>query len=169
MARETDKFANVLVGKCTTAGATVVNNEITTGISLGEGYGILIDQIDYILTSTVYADFAAGAAGDALSMGWFVQSPSAAADFAYDNSRMLHRSMVYRTDYGAAASGFLIKDPYEYKYDPPLIMASPKIIFSCSGSAAISGGDCFSRLYFRYIKLTQSEYLELAEAFVLLS
>ena len=172
MARAQDKYANILAKTITSAGATVVSEEVSTGISLAEGHGILIDQIDYIPAVGVYTDFIAAAASDNFSVSWSTQSFDASTDFEYTNSRLIHMLKMTKWQDAAPASSFVAYSPdgdQIFKFDPAIIVAAPKLYFSCVGSAGISGGTFNSRIYFRYVKLQTQEYLELAETFVLLS
>lgn len=169
MAREQDKYANVLSANVTTAGSTIGNQELTTGVSLGEGVGLLIDQIDYTPNDTIYTDFAAGDSGDYAKCAWSTQTLDASTEFQYDNSRVIHQLLMTRADYGTAGNAEIHLGPIVYKFDPAIIVASPKLFLNCICDAAISGGVFYSRIYFRYVKLSAQEYLELAESFVLMS
>lgn len=168
MAGRTDKYANVLTGTATANGATVVSVEIQTGISLGKGVGMLIDQIDYD-TQELMSDFVAGAEADYLHIAWGVHTFTQANDFRYDNNRMIHKQTIRRTDIGVAASGMITINPQVYQFIPALIVAAPRLTINLLGSAAISGTNVYSRVYFRYVDLSDKEYLEVAESFVLLS
>ena len=163
-----DKFANLVNAIVITNGSSVVKNEVNTGVSLADGRGMLIDQIDYYYDTTVMADYVAGATSDYMKAAWFTQSPLAAADFLYNNSRCLHVYEKQRLDLGVAAAGVFEHNPRVFQFFPPLIVAAPKFFFGCFGSSAIAGGTIYSRMYFRYVKLKPSEYLELAEAFILI-
>lgn len=160
-----DKYANIISTSIATNGAAYVNSEVTTGVSLGEGKGMLIDQIDYFFASALIVDFIAAAAGDNLSVLWAVQDDQ----IGYANSKVIHQMDTIKWDDGTAAVSFNQYMPISFKFDPPLIVASPKLFLTCYGSASISGGLVYSRMYFRYVSLSAQEYLELAESFVLTS
>lgn len=162
-----DTYANVLNANITTAGTTVVNVEVNTGVSLGEGKGMLIDQIDYSYGGSVMGDFVTGGSSTYLYTAWSVNSV-AAADFSADNSRIFHLVEKGRYDMGTAGNAVIHTDPECYQFFPPMIIASPKIYINCVGSAAVSGGVLSSRIYYRYVDLSSQEYLELAESFVLI-
>jgi len=169
MARSIDKYANILTAKVATAGATDSSVEVQTGVSLGQGRGIIIDSIEYLVDSTVLADFVAGATGDLCLKGWFTTSPTAIGDYDYTNSRLIHMDTDIRIDIGTAGSGGIQKTSIVYQFFPPLIVAVPKLYFATRSTAAIDGGNLHSRIYFRYVDLTAQEYLEIAETFVLTS
>lgn len=160
-----DKFANLMNAALVTNGVTVVSDEVATGVSIGEGKGLLVDQIDYFLDGTIIADFIAAAAGEALRCTWSVQT----GEFGYNNSRVLHEMDLTKWADAAPTSSSLDINPKVFQFFPPLIVAAPKLFFNCEGAASITGGTVQTRLYFRYVDLTTQEYLELAESFTLMS
>ena len=160
-----DKYANIINASLLTAGASTVTQDISTGVSLGEGKGMLIDQIDYFLSAGCLSDFIAAAAGEFYKLSWSVQSDQ----FGYDNSKVIHELDVVKWVTGTPANAFISLWPKVFQFFPPLILASPKLYFNGSGSASIAAVSVFARMYFRYVDLTPQEYLELAESFVLMS
>jgi hypothetical protein len=162
-----DKYANLLSSEVTTLGVTIQSTEIQTGVSLGEGQGIVIDEIDYFLGAGVLTDLEAGAAGDYMFVGLFTQVPTGANDFNPTNSRCIHVFKVIRSDFGVAANGLNVMMPIVFQFFPPMIVAAPRLYIACIASAAVSGGGVSLRSFFRYVKLSTQEYLELAESFVL--
>lgn len=165
MAKRRDKYANIINAEVNAAGIVTATQEITTGVSLGEGKGMLIDQIDYFFASAMVISFIAAAGGDHYKNSWSVQSD----EFGYSNSRVIHQQDIVKWLEGTPANSHLTIWPKVYQFFPPMILASPKIFFNGTGSASIATGQIFSRMYFRYVDLSPQEYLELAESFVLMS
>lgn len=157
-----DQFANLAVISGTQSGTNATTStELVTGISLGQGVGFLIDQIDYfpnlstlalLTTSEDYFDMTLGTQTE---------------EIGADNSRVLDTKRVCRLDLGTAASGLLFELPLTKIFSPSLIVATPRLFFTLSSSGLASAGGAVIRMYYRYIELTSAEYLELAETFVL--
>ena len=111
MAALRDNYANVMSGEVTTNGTTIVSKEIQTGVSLGEGRGMIIDQIDYHLPTDVLTDF--DTTNDYLRIMWSTQTPTVVAtDFRFGNSRLIHMTEIARKDFGVAATGILSIFPH---------------------------------------------------------
>ena len=166
MARSQDKFGNLASAEVVESGAgTLTFTELVTGISLGAGKGIIIDQIDYSVAVATRALMTT--ATDWIAFGWCTSDAVTAATLNINNSRILHFARESRIDMGTAGSGVLVQDPRVYQFFPPLIFASPRIYLYAMGSGLASPGTVRSRIYYRNIDLTDKEYLELAETFVL--
>lgn len=164
--RATDRFANLAhVQVVESAAGTATYQELLTGISLGQGIGILIDQIEYFLGSGTIELLLA--AGDEVSMGW--TTSNAAGSLGYDQRRTIHQANINAgTIVGTPASGAgIIAMPLVYQFFPPLIVAAPRIYLATLGISLASVVTVDSRLYFRYTSLSPQEYLELAETFQL--
>ena len=165
-ARGRDRYANFAQVTVTETGAnTETFTDMLTGISLGQRIGILVDQIDYyILPQTLELIIATG---DAFTFGW--TTSNAAGSLAVDSRRTIHIAWVtIGTIIGTAASaGNLFVQPLSFKFDPPIIIASPRIFGVALGASLAAAGRIDSRLYYRYEPLTSQEYLELAETFLL--
>jgi len=156
-----DEYANVASAYVTLSGATIVYNELQTGISLGQGQAIIIDKIEYDPTS---AEMTRIADTEELRFGWSVTN-------ALDTINLTKKGIVdlmlfKRWDDGAAAQANYEVLPFHKEFSPPLIVASPRIYLFGQGVAG-SSGSVLSRMYFRYVKLSTQKYLELAEAFLL--
>lgn len=171
--RPTDKYTNMASAIAVEATpGTLKFTELQTGISLGQGVGIVIDQIDYWYSLSTLLDIIA--AGDGLAMGW--SASSAVPDFIETtgnaqvvDSRVIH-SMQVRMDpvIGTPASnGRTASQPITYQFFPGMIVAAPRLYFGGQGNSLSGNGAYASRLYFRYVELTSQEYLELAESFIL--
>lgn len=164
--QQRDRYANIAAAYAVEAAAgTMVFTELLTGISLGQGVGIIIDQIDYEFDNDSIK--AIIAANDILAMGWF--STNTLTAFNPSDNRQIHAISLHgEAVVGTQASAnSLIKQPYVSQFFPPIIVASPRLYLGVLGlsMAVVAGG--YSRLYYRYVELSSQEYLELAETFVL--
>ena len=160
-----DRFANLASAKVVQSAAnTLTFVEMNTGISLGAGIGILIDQIDYYPTSAGIADMTTS--GDQIDMAWTTSNVITDIQNVSDR-RVIDLFSFFRFDLGTAASGALIKEPFSKQYFPPLIIAAPKLYLALASSGLAGVATLRSRLHYRYIELTDKEYLEIAETFIL--
>lgn len=163
--RPDDRFSNLAslnVGE--TAAGTIAFGEMQTGISLGKGIGMLIDQIDYFF-QVADLELIIGS-GDAIYAGL---ATSDQASLAFSDRRMIHMMGVHGPPpIGTPASGSaLFTQPFPYQFFPPMIVANPRLYAAVIGASLASTVAVIMRLYFRYIELETKEYLELAEAFQL--
>jgi len=162
MAKTTeDRFTNILSANVTLSAAdTSTYSEVVTGVSLGSGIGLLIDHIDYMPDVTSIALMTA--ATDSITMMWATSSNAA---YSLGNSYVIDMNVMYRYDMGTAASGELVYLPISRYFTPPMIIATPRLFLymSSNGLASAASGSC--RIFFRYINLTDKEYLEIAETF----
>jgi len=148
-----------------TAGAgVIVFKELQTGISLGQGMGILIDSIEYRVDVTALqlmdddGDYFIGAV---------TVSDSVTTLGGSGKKQIIHQMQYVRTDGGTAATSNYHKMPWRYDFFPPIIVASPRIYGAFANNLGASTQDLFIRVYFRYIELSTKDYLEIAESFVL--
>lgn len=161
-----DRYANIArANVIESAAGTETFQELLTGISLGQGVGILIDQIDYHVNANQAEELLA--TGDSISMGWTTSDSSGSLSFA--KRTCLHYVNIHQgTIIGTPASGgTLFVSPVSYQFFPALIVAAPRLFLGVLGASLANPLNIDSRLYFRYIDLTSQEYLELAETFVL--
>ncbi len=162
--RPDDRYTNLASVTVTMSAAnTMTFVELLTGISIGQGMGMIIDQIDYFPYSTTLTQMTANS--DQITMGWTTSNELTA--LALNDRRVLHMSEFSRHDFGTAASAQFIQMPGEHQFFPPLIIAAPRLYFGVNTAGFASAAVVASRLYFRYIELTSQEYLELAETFIL--
>ena len=158
-----DRFANVAAGEVVMSAANALTfTELLTGVSLGQGVGMLIDQIDYYPTEATAAEMATSA--DALVMGVTTSNDLTDLD-DYKDRRIVHviRSEIQMTTSGAV----YMKWPEVAQFFPPLILAAPRLYLAVDTSAYAAAATVRFRIYFRYVSLTPQQYLELAEAFLL--
>lgn len=161
MARKVeDRFANRITAKVVMSAAdTLTWVEVQTGVSLGSGVGMLIDSVEYFWDMATKALMSANQ--DYLVAAWTTSNVPTDLNEINDQ-RIIHQAnFQVRLD---TAVGFqLLKEPHVYQFFPPLIVASPKVYLGFDTSGLASAGTVRSRMYFRYIELTDKEYLELAE------
>lgn len=164
--KQNDKYANIASATVVeSAAGTITFAEVQTGISLGSGVGMLIDKISYWFSAGTIADLVAAA--DYVQAGWFTSNQP--ASFSLSDRRiidMIHLDVepVIGT---AASGGTPSKQPYFHDYTPPIVVAAPRLYLVVNSSSLAAAAVVFSRMYFRYIELTDKEYLEIAESFVL--
>lgn len=160
---ENDRYANLASAKVAANGATISFAELQTGISLGQNLGILIDHIEYYYNTT---DVSGLADGEVLTMAWTLSNTLTSLD--PDIRGVIDTVSIFRIDDGAPAnSNYLYKPQIKY-FTPPLIVANPRIYLAVVGPAA-AANNSRSRFSYRYIRLSDKEYLEIAEAFLLIS
>lgn len=164
MARKNeDRFANIANVQVDVDNATYNFTELLTGISLQMGMGILIDKIEYQLSSAALLDLDAD--GDGIQFAWCTSNTLTSIDM--DKKGVIHQGYVLRADAGTAGDHWVHEQPYTFEFTPAIIVAAPRLYLGSLGIGAVSEGILRSRLYFRYINLTAQEYLEIAETFVL--
>lgn len=164
--RPEDRYTNLASASVTeSAVGTMTFSELVTGISLGQGMGILIDQIDYTFNRATMDLLVA--ASDEIGAGWFTSN--AVTTLNINDRRNIHALRFYAqpTIGTPAGGGALSMMPVVHQFFPPLIIAAPRIYFGIRSANIASPALCESRIYFRYIELSSQEYLELAETFIL--
>ena len=158
MARNEDRFANILMAEVVESGAnTLTFKEILTGISLGMGIGMIIDQIDYWPPTNMGAQLVATI--DRIRMGFTVSD--SITELNADDRSIIH--MVEFHSGGAAAVPQIHTNPIPFQFFPPIIRASPRLFLAIEGESIAAAVTAQARMYFRYIDLSTQEYLELAE------
>lgn len=141
--RRVDRFANFAQATVTESGAnTETFSEVLTGISLGQGIGILVDQIDYYILPAMLELIVAS--GDAFMFGWTTSSGVGA--LGVDSRRTIHVARVsIGTVIGTPASaGNLFVQPLSFKFDPPPDFCGPPDIWGGRGvGPGLRGQDGF--------------------------
>ena len=160
--RPQDKYANMASATVDVNG-TITFTELLTGISLGQGMGILIDQIDYTPSIAALADIDADS--DAIQYGWCTSN--AVTTLANSQKQVIHAGFLAGVAHGTAGNMNLIDIPLTRQFFPPLIVAAPRLFLASLGAGTVTEGSVESRIYYRYISLSSQEYLEIAESFVL--
>lgn len=165
--KQQDRFANIAAGDVTlTAADALTFDEVLTGISLGVGVGMLVDEIDYMPTVAALNELVAG--GDAIHMGWATSNSVTNLEDIADR-RILHAMILKTVIVGAVVSLWTHKTPFVHQFFPPIIVAAPRLFFGADQEGGASARQFRSRLYYRFIELNAQEYLEIAETFQLTS
>lgn len=164
MALTDDRFANILHAEVTHSAAnTITFTEVQTGASLGMRLGLIVDTMFfYPIPSTIAL---MTASNDRISMAWCTSDQVTDLQDEAD-SRILHVMHMVRHDMGTAAAAQLYITPLVAEFNPPLIMASPKLFLCSDSNGLASVGTVRARLGFRFISLSPQEYLEIAETFL---
>jgi len=157
-----DKYANMAAVSMTLSAGALQFVELQTGISLGQGMGILIDEIDYYIETGAKEDM--GANGDSIIMAW--TASNSISDIPISDKSVIHQHQCQYFEQGTPANFAYVTEPSVYQFLPPMIVAAPRIYLAAKSNAAVTGY-LRSRLMYRFIKLTSQEYLEIAESFVL--
>lgn len=164
MARtKNDVYANMATAQVTGADGSIVFAELLTGISIGQGIGILIDSVDYYYMSAkvLLAD------GKTAKLAWVTSN--ALTSISIDDRRIIHYNESGRVDHGTAGNSQIVVQPDTYDFSPPIIVAAPRLYLAVElpASSGATGEVFRARFRFRYVDLTDKEYLEIAETFIL--
>lgn len=165
MATQQDKYSNIATLAVTMSAAnTLTSQEMVTGISLGQGVGLLIDHIDYYPNSIMVGEMTA--TGDYI---WWSVSTQA-EKYLVTEPQVIDSGLLTQHDFGAGAlRAHALQWPIERYFSPPLIIATPRLYLNLVTNGLANPGNITCKIYYRYVKLTTQEYLELAEAYVLVS
>lgn len=163
----TDKFANIATIQVTLSAANVLTfAEMRTQVGIEPdrktAIAMIIDEIDYMPGPSSFAEMTA--TGDELDFGLTISN--AVTDLIdISDRRVLHSGYVTRLDLGTAAAGAIIKLPIVHQFFPPLITAERSLFlgFDTIGLASVQA--LRVRIYHRIVKISQGEFLELAEVF----
>ena len=159
MPRSQDRYANIIMAQVTQSAANAITfKEILTGVSLGSGVGILIDQIDYFIDQTALSLLLATA--DTLKIGWCVSD--SLTQLGFDDRSVIH-AMGVNTQFTTSGLAYEYS-PKVFQFFPPIIRASARLFLCCASASLASAAVVESRMYFRYVDLSTQEYLELAES-----
>jgi len=154
-----DSYANIASFNVTSGADGAIDfAELQTGISLGQGMGLVIDQINYYFqgfnpqTEADYGEIA-------------LCTSNNISDIADPNQKQVVdfcKKQVF--DHGTPATSIISKQPDIHQFLPPLIVAAPRLYIGARSDCALVAK---MRMFYRYIKLTSQEYLEIAESFIL--
>lgn len=160
--RNNDKYANILSAEVTVAAGDTAFTEVNLGVSLGQGMGVLIDQIDYDVSVGALDDMQTDS--DTLQLAW--TTTNADDSLTITKKHVIDQFNLTYLGIGTPGNGEFIEKPWVRKFDPPIIVAAPKIYLAVATGGVTAGG-CYSRIYYRFIDLSAQEYLEIAESFIL--
>ena len=166
-----DRFANIMTFRVTeSAPSTVTFAEVVTNVGIDStrrsGVAILIDEIDYYIDIETLALMTAD--GDDVIAAITI-SNNVTALHTMSDRRILDGFTATRQDYGVAASGGLIIQPFVKQFFPPLIMAERSIYLGVEGSGLATPATVSARIYYRTHQITSEEFVEIAEVFRLVS
>lgn len=166
MARAKDEYANIAEVEVEdlTGDGTTYFTELLTGISLGQGTGIIIDMIEYRLGNAGIQAMDDDA--DYIAMGWSV-SDSVSGIIGAGKKQIVHVMEYHLTENGTPADAHFHLMPFKFDFLPPIILAAPRLYGMIQSNVGAVSAKAYMRMYFRYIELSSKEYLELAETFVL--
>lgn len=162
-----DRYANIASLSVTeSAAGTLTFTELRTGIGIDasrkEATAILIDEIDYYLAAGTLNLITAS--GDDILTGITVSNAVTSISDIGD-ARVLHSQVTTRMDFGTAGNGILFKQPDPHQFFPPLITAERSIFLGLQCNGLASPGTISARLYYRTVRLTEGEFIELSEVF----
>ncbi len=162
-----DKFANIATVQVTETAADVITfQELRTQVGIEpdreSAQAMIIDEIDYLLDAATLG--ALSADGDALSYAVTISNAVPALN-DFTDRRILHSGFVQRNDFGVAASGWVFQQPLVYQFFPPLITAERSLFLGVQGSLTGIANILRARIYHRIVRISQAEFLELAEVF----
>lgn len=159
-----DQFSNLIVSDLTmTAINTISFLEINVGLNIFDKVGLIVERCEYTPSGATLSDLDTDA--DAVSMG--LVSSNAIANMDPDQSEIIDVVTIQRHDMGAAASGWLHRNPIINDFSTMgggglLIPPKPLYVAMASGGMTVVGR-VFLRLFFRILKLESDQYLELLE------
>jgi len=162
-----DKYANIATVKVTESSADALTfAELRTQVGIEAdrqaAQAMIIDEIDYMLSTATLA--ALDADGDRLAYAITISNAvTDLEDFA--DRRILHSGRVERRDAGVATSHVIHRQPIVFQFFPPLITAERSLYLGVKGTATGVANVLNARIYHRIVRITQGEFLELAEVF----
>jgi hypothetical protein len=85
------------------------------------------------------------------------------------DQRIIDNVDIHGVIVGAVVSMVQAKVPIASAFNPPLILASPRIFVGVDTAGFAAAAVVRFRIFFRYIRLTDNQYLEIAETFIQLN
>ena len=162
-----DKYANIATLTATeTSADTLSFAELRTQVGIDSdrksANAIIIDEIDYMISTETLA--ALDADGDRISFGITVSNAVVNIE-DFSDRRILHSGRIERRDFGTAAAGWIFQQPIVFQFFPPLISADRSLFLAVKGAATGIANILRARIYHRVVRISQSEFIELAEVF----
>lgn len=160
-----DRFANIATISTTESAAnTLTFNGIQTGVGAQFMLGMIIDKIHYYVDDAF--DELVGA-GDKITVAITISNKITSIGDISDR-RILHSFGLERQDGGAPVDNPLIyKSPEVVDFTPPILHAEQNMWLGVKGNSLANPVTCAVRVYFRYIALTDKNFVELAQTFQL--
>ncbi len=160
-----DTFANIAALQVTESAAnTQTAAKFAFPFSIMDKMALIISRIEYMI-----GNLSAGFNSSADYTTIAITTNATLANIENQADPMLIDSVRYsRLDYGAAASGMLITQPYQKDLSalPSAgILVAPSPLYAMIQSVgAASAMNCWVRLYYTYIELNTDEYWQLVES-----
>lgn len=163
-----DRFANVFNGTVTmSAPDTLTFAELVFGITLRDRIAIVIDELFYWVGIPVLTEMTAVA--DALSFGITTSDQVTNLNNPSDR-RIINLERISRSDFGTAAGGQFVRQPFHRPFSPPIILLPNRIFFGMASAGLASAATGYVRIHFRTVSITQDQQLiEVLETFQLSS
>ncbi len=165
MALLDDRFRNILAVEVVMSAANVETFvEVVTGVSIGQGLGMVIDAIDYYPSSGTLRELAAST--DVLHMA--ISTSDQITDFTdVSDRRLIDVVSLIGHAVGTPANTIVHEVPKHREFTPPMIVANPRMYAAVDSVGSAAVGTVRFRMAYRFIKLSTQEYLEIAETFIL--
>lgn len=162
-----DKYANIATIDVTMSALnTLTFAELRTQVGIEadrqSANAMIIDQIDYFPTRAMIQEMTTGA--DAIAIGLTVSN--AVTDLEdFSDRRVLHSMSYHVQSHGTPANMARHRLPFQHQFFPPLITADRSLFLGAFSVGLASAGRVRARIYHRIVRVTQAEFIELAEVF----
>lgn len=147
-----------------TAANTLTFTKLETGLSVYDKIGWVLNRVEFRLGSGVPALF--NASGDFLQIALSMSNSLTA--LSDDDPAIYTNLMLYRVDYGTAASGMLEPNLYSQDFSglPQggiLILPNP-LYLGVRGSSLTAASSVVARIYYTAIELSDTDYFNLVQS-----
>jgi len=78
---------------------------------------------------------------------------------------ILDMGELTRIDFGTAAGATILKMPIRHQWFPPLITAERRLFLAVQGVSMAAAAQVRARMFYRTERITEGEFLEIAEVF----
>ncbi len=158
-----ERFVNQAYLSVVESGAnTATFSKLETGISIYEKVGWLITRIDYNVDCA-----AAVLTANALGISFGISSMDGIASPSLSMSQIIDYNTRIRSDYGAAASGFLLDRPWEKDFSAlpggGLLVPPNPLYLWAKGIGLAAAQTILARMFYTVIKLKTEDFWELVE------
>ena len=162
-----DRWANIATVEVTQSAANAVTfAELRTNIGIQSdrktAIAMLIDQIDYFPVGGAISLMTTST--DSLDMALTI-SDSVTDLFDVSDRRILHSTRLFRFDAGTAANANFLRFPLSQQFFPALITAERSLFLGLGSTGLAAGTTLRCRIYHRFVELSDSQFLEIAEVF----
>lgn len=161
-----DKYANIATIDVTMSALNVLTfAELRTQVGIEpdrqSANAMIIDQIDYFPTRAMIQEMTAGS--DAIAAAITVSN--AVSDIEDFSDRRILHSFVLHVQQLSSVGAWFFTHPFSYQFFPPLITADRSLFLGAFSVGLASAGRIRARIYHRIVRVTQGEFIELAEVF----